>query len=129
KTRLTSKRIHKYEERMDLTFTAYVNLSKVNENKARKILVRRIRFLTGNTRLMNNKKNILVGIYYSNNELTEQDDLILLDKYLREKIDSLNSSPLLQERLKKYNFQEGYNKKRFSPYKIRELSEIMEIWG
>lgn len=127
-TRLTSKRIDKYKERMDLAFAAYINLSKVNEKKARKLLVRRIRFLTGNTRLLNNKKNILVGIYYSNNQLTEQDDLILLDEYLKGKIDTLISSSQLQKRLQKYNFQEGYNKKRFSPFKIRELSEIMEVW-
>lgn len=128
KTTLTKKKVDKYKTRMDLAFAAYINLSKVNEKKARKLLVMRIRFLTRNTRLLNNKKNILVGIYYTNNQLTEQRDLKGMDKYLRYKIDSLISSPQLQERLIKYSFQEGYNKKLFSPFKTKELSEILAIW-
>lgn len=121
KTTLTTKKVDKYKKRMDLAFAAYTNLSKVNEKKARKLLVRRIRFLTGNTRLLNNKKNILVGIYYSNNQLTEQSDLDTLDKYLMYKIDTLSRSPQLQKRLQKYSFKEGYNKKRFSPDSVTSI--------
>ena len=66
KTEFTEKKFNKYKHRIDLAFNNYLNLSKIDEKEARKLLVKRLRFLTGNIRLKNNKKNILVGIYYSN---------------------------------------------------------------
>jgi AMMECR1 domain-containing protein len=87
-----------------------------------------LRFLTGNTRLKNNKKNILVGIYYSNCQLTEKKDLIKLDKYLRKKISTSIKLTKLKERLRKYNFEDGFEAKRFSPFKTHEFQEIMKIW-
>ncbi len=128
KTRLTDKKITKYKNRINSAFSHYLNLSKIDEKKARKLFVKRIRFLTGNTRLKNNKKNILVGIYYSNCQLTEKEDLISLDDYLREKINNKIKLDKLQVRLKKYNFREGFEAKRFSPFKTHELQEITEIW-
>jgi len=128
KVELTEKKFKKYKDRIKLAFNHYINLSKVNEKKARRILVKRIRFLTGNTRLSNNKKNILTGIYYSNNQLTEYDYLKRLDSYLRDRINSQIILPQVQERLKKYSFVEGYKTKRFSPFNTQELSEIMKIW-
>ncbi len=44
KTRLTQKKVEKYKGRIDASFDNYVNLSKVNEKEARKLLVRRMRF-------------------------------------------------------------------------------------
>ena len=128
KTELTEKKFNKYKHRIDLSFNNYLNLSKINEKKARKLLVRRLRFLTGNTRLKNNKKNILVGIYYSNCQLTEKKDLIKLDKYLRKKISTSIKLTKLKERLRKYNFEDGFEAKRFSPFKTHEFQKIMKIW-
>ena len=128
KIELTEKKFEKYKERLKLAFNHYKNLSKVNEKKARKILVKRIRFLTGNTRLLNNKKNILTGIYYSNNQLTEYDYLGRLDSSFRARINTHIKLPKVQARLKKYSFVKGYKTKRFSPFNARELSEIMKIW-
>lgn len=128
KTELTEKKFEKYKNRIKLSFANYLDLSKVSEKKARNLLVKRIRFLTGNTRLVNNKKNILTGIYYSNNQLTEYDYLKRLDSSLRARINNQISLPKLKARLKKYSFVEGYKTKRFSPFNARELSEIMKIW-
>lgn len=128
KTRLTSNKIDKYRKRIKDAFDHYNNLAKVDEKAARRILVKRIRFLTGNTRLTNNKKNILVGIYYSNNHLTELHQLNALDGYLGGLIARKISSAHLKTRLRKYRFRTGYEEKRFSPFTTGELSEIMEIW-
>ena len=127
-TKLTAKKIKKYKHRIDSTFDNYLNLSKIDEKEARKLLVKRVRFLTGNTRLKNNKKNILVGIYYSNCQLTEKEDLIKLDSYLRKKINNSIKLTKLKERLRKYNFKEGFEAKRFSPFKALEFQKIMKIW-
>ena len=128
KVSMTRKKCQKYRQRLDLAFSAYKTHGKASEKMAQKLLVKRLRFLTGNTRLINNKKNILIGIYYSNSQLTEQGDLIALDAYLRHKIDSLINSQL-KERLLKYSFLKGYEMRRFSPFKPQELSKLMEIWG
>jgi len=127
KTRLTDKKIRKYKNRIDLAFDNYSNLSKVDEKEARRLLAKRLRFLTGNTRLKNNKENILVGVYYSNCQLTEKDDLISLDDYLRTKINNMIKLPKLQGRFEKYNFKDGFETKRFSPFKTHELQKIMKI--
>ncbi len=128
KTRLTDKKIRKYKERIDLALKVYTNFSKIDEKVARKLLIKRMRFLTGNTRLKNNKENIMIGIYYSNRQLTEKNDLVSLDDYLRTRIDRIVNLPQVKTRLKKYTFQDGFEKKRFSPYKTHELKKIMEIW-
>jgi hypothetical protein len=128
KTQLTTKKIDKYRNRMKVAFDHYVSLSIINEKAARRILVKRIRFLTGNTRLTNNKKNILVGIFYSNNHLTELFQLNALDGYLEGQIRRKISSSNLRTRLRKYSFRTGYEQKRFSAFTTGELSEIMEIW-
>jgi len=128
KTELSQKKFDKYEQRINLTFDNYFNLSKIDEKEARKLLVKRLRFLTGNTRLKNNKKNILVGVYYSNRQLTEEEELTRLDNYLIEKINSSIKLKKLQERLRKYNFKDGFKTKRFSPFKTHEFQKIMKIW-
>jgi hypothetical protein len=128
KIELTEEKFEKYKDRITLAFKHYKNLSKVNEKKARKILIRRIRFLTGNTKLLNNKRNILTGIYYSNDQLTEHDYLNKLDDFFRNKINTQISFTQLKLRLKKYSFLEGYKTKRFSPFNAKELFEIMKIW-
>jgi len=128
KTRLTDKKINKYQDRIDLAFNDYKNLSKVDKKKARELLVKRLRFLTGNTRLKNNKKNVLTGIYYSNSQLTEKDDLKKLDEDLIKKIDKEILGSRLQKRLKKYKFIDGFELKRFSPFKTHELAKIMKVW-
>lgn len=126
--KLTKRKVDRYKTRIDLLIDSYTNFSKVNEKKARKLLVKRIKFLTGNTRLLNNKKNILVGVYYSNSLLTDISDFIGLDKYLIHKIQTTISSVHLKTRLGKFQFQEGFNSRRFTPFTTNELSDIIEVW-
>ena len=126
--RLTDKKIDKYKTRIDLTLASYLNFSKINEKKARKLLVKRMRFLTGNTRLLNNKKNVLVGIYYSNSLLTNVSDLEDIDRYLEGQINNIVRSPALKIRLNKFRFVEGFQSKRYSPFSTGELSQIINAW-
>jgi len=128
KTILTASKKQKYRDRIKMAFDDYVNYSKVNEKEARRILVKRIRFLTGNTRLTNNKKNILLGVFYSNSHLTDLGQLDGIDAYLFWQINHKLNSIHLKDRLRKYGFRNGYEQKRFSPFTIVELSEIMKVW-
>lgn len=126
--RLTDKKINKYKTRIDLTLASYLNFGRINEKRARKLLVKRMRFLTGNTRLLNNKKNVLVGIYYSNSLLTNDSDLQDIDTYLDGQISEIVKSPALKIRLKKFRFAEGFQRKRYSSFATAELSQIINAW-
>ena len=125
---LSRNKIDKYKKRIALSLNAYKHDSRVDEKKARQLLVKRIRFLTGNTRLQGNKNNILVGIYYSHDLLTQIDDFNGLDSYLNYKIDLLIKSDSLKMRLKKMTFTEGFASRRFSPFNTHELTEIIHPW-
>ncbi|WP_454802854.1 antiviral reverse transcriptase Drt3a [Mucilaginibacter phyllosphaerae] len=98
--------------------------------KANRLLIKRIQYLTGNTKLIGNKSNVFVGIYFSNLQLTSpQTDLDFLDKILTLKIDSLaDNAQYLKARLSKFKFQIGYQKKFFQTYKLSVLDEILKIW-
>lgn len=128
RTNLTASKIQKYRDRIKMAFDDYVNYSKVNAKEARRILVKRIRFLTGNTKLTNNKKNILIGVYYSNSHLTDLSQFNGIDAYLSWQISHRISSAHLKDRLRKYGFRNGNEQKRFSPFTTEELSEIMKVW-
>ncbi|SCY00415.1 Reverse transcriptase (RNA-dependent DNA polymerase) [Nonlabens sp. Hel1_33_55] len=128
KTKLTLSKYDKLKTRIETSFENYANLSVVNEKLARKILVWRIRFLTGNTRLANNKSKILIGIYYSNNFLTEKNQIGRLDGLLKREIHTKLSSASLKKRLCKYTFQDGFENRRFSAFTGVQFREIMKIW-
>jgi hypothetical protein len=87
---LSDKRIAGYKNRIKRSFDAYLRRQRFDEKRARRLLVRRIQFLTGNTRLSNNKKHVMTGIYYSNSLLSGLQDLEVLDQSLKSRIDSLN---------------------------------------
>ena len=62
--KMTDKKIGRYKQRIDLSFSAYDKKSKKSEKNARALLEKRVRFLTGNTRLVNNKKNVVSGVFF-----------------------------------------------------------------
>ncbi len=129
--RMTDEKINRYKKRIDLTFAAYskkANKPKKTEMQARSLLEKRVRFLTGNTRLVNNKKNVVSGIFFSNSLLTELDDLQNLDSYLATKIAGL-AKPRLQNRLSKQSFKNGFETRKYSKFSAQDLSKIVEVWN
>jgi hypothetical protein len=127
--KLSKTKIEKYKNRINLIFSCYLYRLKYNEKKERKILIKRLRFITGNTRLLNNKKNILTGVYYSNSLLSSSSDFCGLDKYLTYIIKTSILSSHLKSRLSNYKFEEGFNNKKFSSFTTKELSEIVSVWS
>jgi hypothetical protein len=129
KTTLTvsSKKIEKYKTRIQLSFEKYFQGSVKNEKKARKLLLRRIRFLTTNTRLLNSKRNAVVGIYFSNSLITDESCLEILDKQLEKGIETVGYETL-KKQLRQFSFITGFTQQRFSKFKTQELSEIVRAW-
>jgi hypothetical protein len=128
--RMTDAKINRYRQRIDLTFSAYDKKSqrpKKSEKIARALLEKRVRFLTGNTRLVNNKKNVVSGVFFSNSLLTELNDLGDLDIYLASKISSL-TNPRLRNRLSKHSFKSGFQTRKYYKFSAHDLCKIVEVW-
>lgn len=127
KLELTNNKIEKYKRYLSMSFDAYHKTSKFNEQKARKLLVKRIKFLTSNTRLLNNKKDTIVGVYFSNSLLTGFKKFTELDDYLKNEISKISSTNLT-ERLKKLSFTEGFLKQKYASFTAAELKKITMVW-
>lgn len=136
KFKLSKTKIEKIKDKVNKTFEFYEKSNQ--EKQERKWLIKRIRYLTGNTRLQNSKKNVLVGIYFSNSLLTDDIDIKCLDGHLKYRISKLqplarlkltdDTIQKIKNRLSKYNFTAGFNKKLFSPFTERDLETIVKLW-
>lgn len=129
---LTRNKLKKYIRRIINAIDEYNRQKKFDSKVARRMLIHRFNFLTGNTRLENNKSNVLLGIYYSNSLLSQPlDDLIALDNFYRKKIDRYIDDTNLKERLKKFSFVKGFKEKKYvnfsSKTKRVTLNEILKI--
>jgi len=128
--KMTNDKVNKYKNRITNAIQEFNVHSKFDSRNARRILIHRLNFLTGNTRLENNKANVLVGIYYTNSLLTEPlDDLVLLDKFLADEVDANITDPNLKRRVKLFSFKKGFEEKKYvnfsSKTKRVSLNEIL----
>lgn len=70
KIELSDEKIIRYKNRIKLSINGYNHDSKFDEKLARKLLLDRLKFLTGNFNLNHSKKSIKAGIFYSNQMLS-----------------------------------------------------------
>lgn len=124
---MSNKKMDRYRMRIDRCFQSYSRTTPINQRKAERLLVARIKYLTGNTRLVNNKGFAFTGIYYNNSELTKLGKLNGLDAYLRHKVQSIYSASL-QDRILAYSFRRGFEQKPFYRYNTIEFSNIVKAW-
>jgi hypothetical protein len=138
---LSNNKLTRYEERIKITIEAYNTNSKYNEKRARQLMIKRFKFLTGNFHLVNNKNRIKSGIYYSNVLLKYNNgynEFNHIDNLLKKHLSDLNPYSKLNidvEKLKRliinrYSFNEGFYKreKRFHAFDDDELNEITSVW-
>lgn len=138
KVEISDNKEQRYKNKINLAINDYNTSSKYDERNARKLLIKRLRYLTGNTRLLGVKKDILIGIYFSNQQITEQTKLQELDNYLTsEAIDinlqpysklNLNNGDKLKMKLKSFKFVDGFKEKKFYKFSKKDLEEILSIW-
>jgi hypothetical protein len=124
---LSDQRLAKYKKRLAMSFGAYVAEARLNEKEARRALVKRVRFLTGNTRLSNNKKNVYVGPYFSNIHLTDSSDMRHLDARLRRLV-AIRRLPALAASLRRFSFVKGFEERDFYSFSPRDLKQIGSLW-
>jgi hypothetical protein len=125
---ISSRKKKRYEERLIKAFELYKKQAKGNEKQARKWFVKRIRFLMGNTRLINNKRNVVTGVYYTNSLITTVSDFKALDRFYSETIRKYALPSQLASRIGLYSFEAGFNPTNISKFSTLELSKIMNLW-
>jgi hypothetical protein len=89
--------------------------------------MRRLRYLTGNTRLVNNKKQARVGIYFSNSLLSSSQPLKVLDAFMQQAAISLHSARL-KDRIGRLSFKQGFDSRTFHSFTANEISDIVKAW-
>lgn len=117
----------KYRERINSAFAEYHQKKFRYPAHSRRLLLKRVRYLTGNTKLFNNKGSAFIGIYHSNKWITELNTLHRMDRFLEGKISSLSDSRL-KNRLYRNSFVTGFLNKTFRKFKPLEMSEIVKVW-
>lgn len=121
----SNKKLNKIKNRIKKAFNIYKTTK--NKRSAAHMLYNRIRFLTSNTRLINNKNNVVVGIYYSNKFITRSNSLVALDNYVSSFYDSIFDANLLKK-IKELSFEKGWNNKIYHKYSVKTLKQITKIW-
>lgn len=129
KLTISGRKKKRYAERLLKAFTLYSLCSKRNEKQARKIFVKRIKFLMSNARLVNNKRNVITGIYYTNSLVNTDDDFQILDRYFSVLVNRFKLPSHLEKRITSQNsFVQGFNPAYISKFSAVELSKIMKNW-
>lgn len=127
KLTLSESKLEKIRKRIQLSIESYENNAQRNEKVARKIFMKRIKYLTGNTRLVNHKKNVAVGIYFTNSLISDAGCLSSLDEFLA-KILQDRLPKALSEKANQYCFRRGFEEKRFHKFSADELKDIVKVW-
>ena len=125
---LSGNKKARYKTRIKSLFDDFIT-KNISDKNARKLFIKRIRFITGNTRLSNNKNNALVGVFFSNSLLTNSSSLKGLDDFLKHQISRLTlPTQNFKSRIENMSFQKGWSQKTFYKLTPRELQEIVQVW-
>lgn len=139
--KLSEKKLSKYSDRIRLSFEYFSKKKHHNKKKEFKLLSARIKYLTSNTKLRNNKDKVFVGIYYSNPFLNSDKSLKKLQNELDENINQAGLTDKQKQKIKAYSFIDGFKKRTFQVLPLKNkinknhnrilqfgITEITSIW-
>lgn len=131
---ITKSKFDRFKSRIDQSFSAYEKQRHRDAKAAYRLLLKRIRFLTSNTRLVNSKGNAFVGVFFGNPSLNRYSRLKALDKILDCHSDKIKSVSL-KEKLISLSFEKGHQEKAYTKFNRHyrgnrkdEFSQIVEVW-
>lgn len=135
---MSDKKFNRNSKKIETAFQEYIILRNkyIDTQKGScKLLLHRMQLLTKNYRLVRRKKNVIIGVYFSNEFLSESlSDLKKLDKILKEQIDALpeenRTDIIIKKKLKKLSFVKGFKDKslvKFSPDTFKS-EKVLRIW-
>lgn len=121
--RISYKRLERIRHRLRRTFEVRAR------TKEDGLLLYRVKLLSGNTRLHYNKRQAMIGVFFSNKEITNLDQLRGLDKYYSHLITKSGVSPRVETVLRGMSFVEGFESRRFHKFSTAKLHEMKAAWG
>ena len=133
---MSDEKIQRYKNKIDTSFDDY-NSAIIKyiavKNPTERLLLKRIKFLTNNHQLFRRKSNVFIGVFFSNEYLTNQlSDLIELDLYLKAKTSTLpiTTNNKLIGKLNNLSFENGFKTKsivRFNTDSFKN-GKMIKIW-
>jgi hypothetical protein len=124
---ISKKKKKKYEDRVLSSIEKYNKKSIKQPRKAKKELLLRLKFLTSNTALSNNKGNAIIGIYNSNKWATDLKFLSNLDSFLVGK-SNLIKDPYVKQKVQKFSFSRGFKERAFCHFTPSQFETIVKLW-
>ena len=133
---MSDDKLTRYKNKINASFSDYssdIIKYASAKNATERMLYKRLKFLTKNHQLFRRKSNVFIGIYFSNEFLTEPyTDLIELDKYLKQKISTLpvSSNSKFRAKLDTLSFEKGFRTKRIVRFNIDSFKngKMTKIW-
>lgn len=132
-TSLTQRRLDRKKAQLQKAFQSW-EISLVtakNRTTIDGLLIQRIRYLTGNTKLINSKNNATIGLFFSNSALDENSsDLENLNSELNLLINlhTANMTPELISKLSEIDFVQSFKDRTFYRFSQKKLRTITRIW-
>ncbi|MEZ2189583.1 antiviral reverse transcriptase Drt3a [Corynebacterium sp. CCM 9204] len=127
---LSNRRYTKLKNKIDRIFDAWEkapNSTADLEDLRDSTLIMRLNFLTGNTSLVNAKRHVVVGVYYSNKIIgTNNGQLKKLDEYLKYKIERCRGlSQETRRSVERFSFADRFNDRTYVPSTYKRLKNII----
>jgi hypothetical protein len=133
---MSDEKLQRYKNKINTSFSDYnTNILKYAsvKNTTERMLYKRLKFLTKNHRLFRRKSNVFIGVYFSNEFLTEPyADLTQLDNYLKQKTLTLPTptNSKLRAKINALSFKKGFRTKSIVRFDIDSFKngKMIKIW-
>lgn len=133
---MSAVKLQRFKDKIEASFSEYtVSIIKYSSQKSatERMLFKRMKFLTNNHHLSSRKKNVFIGVYFSNEFLTyPHSDLVELDSYLKKKISTLPSTfnSKILAKLNSLSFEAGFKSKRLARFNTDTFKnrKMLQIW-
>jgi hypothetical protein len=127
---MSTPTVDRYKARLDLSFDRWAMTATPNSGHDG-LLLDRVRFLAGNTKLVNSKGRAVTGIYFNYPQLSSNAPcLVSLDAHLTLLVGAHSSKmahPLL-ERLQRASFIRGFAERTFHRFRPPDLERLVAVW-
>lgn len=110
---MTNNKLNRYKQKIKLAYDDFKNKKASNRERAFKLLLARMNYLSSNTKLRNNKSKVFVGIYYSTPFLQNGESLKQLNKSNQWRISRFGFTVEEKKKLSKCDFVKGFEEKKF----------------
>lgn len=135
--KLSQKKFQRYHARLNYVLKNYERDCSINSKRAHRLLLSRLKFLTGNTQLHNSKRNAHTGIFFSNpilTDLTQLRDLDMILSFWASK--KLQHNQKLKQKVNSLSFEIGFARRRMfrfnrkrKPGQRDEMKKIVGAWS